>query len=212
MNLAIAFYNKLLGQSLTEAFSAYNEFASIHQFNDFNTLQQTLESNSIDFLLIDEFFADKYTLEKVLGTLKAQKDVKVIMLAENKDVNYLRQMMQTGVAAYVSPQSSLEEIFTAIKTVKDGKQYISTDVLFDFATREEYSEKHEEPVAGEVALTKREKQVLSELSKEKSPAEIAKDLNMSVFTVNFHLKNLRQKLNSKNTIGLVRYSLEREML
>lgn len=207
--LVIAFYNKLLSLSLADALVDLSEFSTIHQVEDFNGLTNVLQKNTCEYLLIDEFFTDKFKLAAILDLCGQGRKTKIIMLAEKKEVSYIKEMFAKGISAYISPNTTMDELRRAIKALADNKQFVSTDVLVDFVIKESLiydANKSEVRVKG--GLTTREKDVLRELGREKKPNEIAQELNMSVFTVNFHLKNLRRKLNSKNTVGLIRYSMQ----
>ena len=58
-----------------------------------------------------------------------------------------------------------------------------------------------------VEFTTRELDVLQLILEEKTTSEIAEKLKISPFTVEGHRKNLMQKTNSKNVVGLIKYSL-----
>jgi DNA-binding CsgD family transcriptional regulator len=60
-------------------------------------------------------------------------------------------------------------------------------------------------------LTSTEKVVLTLICKEKTSTEIAEILNCSLKTVETHRKNLFQKTNSKNVVGLVKYALKNKI-
>lgn len=51
-------------------------------------------------------------------------------------------------------------------------------------------------------LTNREKQVVSLLLEGEKQANIADRLNISVWTVNFHLRNVRRKTHNSTTLGV----------
>jgi DNA-binding CsgD family transcriptional regulator len=60
-----------------------------------------------------------------------------------------------------------------------------------------------------ITLTNREKEVLGLIAQEFSNAEIAEKLFISVRTVDTHRRNLLEKLQVKNTAGLVKYAVEK---
>ena len=58
-----------------------------------------------------------------------------------------------------------------------------------------------------VEFTSRELDVLQLILEERTTSEIAEKLHISPFTVEGHRKNLMQKTNSKNVVGLIKFSL-----
>ena len=61
-------------------------------------------------------------------------------------------------------------------------------------------------------ITKREKDVLMMLSNGLSAAEIAKQLNISDHTIITHRKNLLRKMCAKNTVELVKFAVEKNII
>jgi len=62
------------------------------------------------------------------------------------------------------------------------------------------------------ALTKREIQVLELILEELTNYEIAKKLFVSPRTIDTHRRNLLQKTNSRNTVGLVKFAFKTKLL
>jgi len=58
-------------------------------------------------------------------------------------------------------------------------------------------------------LTEREIEVLQLIAQEFSNGEIAEKLFISIRTVDTHRRNLLEKLQVKNTAGLVKYAIEK---
>jgi DNA-binding CsgD family transcriptional regulator len=61
--------------------------------------------------------------------------------------------------------------------------------------------------AESIEFTARELDVLRLIMDEKTTADIAVELGISAYTVEGHRKNLLQKTNSKNVVGLIKYTL-----
>ena len=61
-------------------------------------------------------------------------------------------------------------------------------------------------------ISDREKEVLYLISQEFSAKEIAQELFISFHTANSHRKNIMQKLNAKNTAGMIRMGFEKGIL
>lgn len=61
-------------------------------------------------------------------------------------------------------------------------------------------------------ITKREKEVLHQISFGLTTKEIAEHLYLSAHTVNCHRKNLLQKTSANNTAALVRFGFEMGIL
>lgn len=56
-------------------------------------------------------------------------------------------------------------------------------------------------------ITPKERMILKGIAEEKSSGVIAKELNLSVKTVNTHRNNILKKLNTKSSIGVVKHAI-----
>jgi two-component system invasion response regulator UvrY len=54
--------------------------------------------------------------------------VRIVGMSIHVEPIYVRRMLQAGASAYVTKNSSYEEVFEAIKRVYAGEQYICTEV------------------------------------------------------------------------------------
>jgi len=61
-------------------------------------------------------------------------------------------------------------------------------------------------------FTKREREIINKISNGENSLEISNDLQISVFTVHSHRKNVMRKLNAKNTAQMIRMSFEQGVL
>jgi DNA-binding NarL/FixJ family response regulator len=123
----------------------------------------------------------------------------------HEQVDYIKKMQEAGAVGYIFKDSSREELQTAIETVYKGKKYFNQK-LFDILLNAENNNKDE------VILSTREKEVLKLIAEEFTNAEIAEKLFISVRTVDTHRQNLLQKLDVKNTAGLVKYAIKSALL
>ncbi len=132
--------------------------------------------------------------------------IKIICLSMHEQIDYIKKMIDAGAVGYIFKDSSKEELEKAIETVHAGKKYFNQK-LFDILLSSEKSH-----ADGEIVLSDREKEILKLISEEYTNAEIAEKLFLSVRTVDTHRQNLLQKLNVKNTAGLVKYAIKSGLL
>ena len=60
-------------------------------------------------------------------------------------------------------------------------------------------------------LTKRESQILHLILQEMSSAEISRNLEISLRTVETHRKNIMKKTGARNIVGLVKFGLMQKL-
>jgi len=145
-------------------------------------------------------------VEATKQLVKKIPKVKVICLSMHEQVDYIKKMMEAGASGYIFKDSTKEELEAAIEAVHNGKKYFNQK-LFDILVS---AEKDESDNA--IVLSDREKEILKLISEEFTNPEIAEKLFISVRTVDTHRQNLLQKLNVKNTAGLVKFAIKSGLL
>ena len=131
-------------------------------------------------------------------------EILIINPTLNDNVTELRKGRRMAVIALVYQyikQSRLKH-FDAVIDIRDSRQYI-------IQTVRELSAKTmaDENTMASHELTRRETAVLIEVAKGLSNKEIAARLNVSIFTVTTHRKNIVRKTGIKSVAGLTVYAL-----
>ncbi len=125
------------------------------------------------------------------GVLKRMADIKgtapkIIVYTSNVAPDVPRQVMRLGGAGFCQKSESPERLIETILAVSEGR------MVFPFM---DMSKPGNDPFG---LLTGREQELLIALSEGSTNVQIASELNISLNTVKFHLKNLYSKLNVKN--------------
>ncbi|MGH3746624.1 MAG: LuxR C-terminal-related transcriptional regulator, partial [Micromonosporaceae bacterium] len=121
-------------------------------------------------------------------------------------------LIQAGARGYVTKTISSEELVQAIQRVADGDAVFSPRlagfVLDAFASRAEA------PVSDPELdqLTNREREVLRLLARGYAYKEIAKELFISIKTVETHVSNVLRKLQMSNRHELSRWAADRRLV
>lgn len=123
---------------------------------------------------------------------------KVILLTMYNDETFVKEYLRSGAMGYVIKNAGRNELLAAIHATLDNKRYISKELSY-IETKAGNHSKEEG-----INLTKREIEIIKLLAKGKSSSEIAETLFISVYTVNTHRKNILQKLDVKNTAGVLK--------
>ena len=128
---------------------------------------------------------------------------RVLILSIYDNPEYVRGVVQAGAKGYILKDISAKEMITAILSVANGGYYFSSAVgpTLVGATKSA-------PVDDPYGLTDREKQVLAAIAKGQPNKEVAKNLGISVRTVESHRLNLREKVGCKNAAQLYKVAQE----
>ncbi len=150
--------------------------------------------------------------QKIFGGLELTRvlrdtypDMKVIILSVHDDENFIARLIEEGAHGYLVKDADPKEVHEAIVTVHKKGSYINERTLKAIQHNLGIKKK---PKKIDLQLTKREEEILQLVCKQLTAEEIAKELFISVKTVNGHRNNLLQKTGSKNVTGLVIYAVK----
>ena len=137
--------------------------------------------------------------------------VKVLILSMHDESEFIRKVLEVGADGYVLKDSSSKEIMDAIRAVANGKTYYSQKISHTMI-QQLLSDNNDKKDLKTIRLTPRELEILKLIVEEKSNQEIADKLYISIRTVNTHRRNILDKLQVKNTVGLVKYAIREGIL
>ncbi len=160
-----------------------------------------------DVLLLDLQLPDKNGNELVPLLLKQYPGLHILILSGMESSPYIKEMMQKGCKGYLLKSSTNQSILaTAIRQVYEGELYLDASLKEQLLREMLVSKRRANNLNPKV--TQREREVLSLIAREYSNQEIADKLFISLRTVETHRYNLLQKLDVKNTAGLLRVAAE----
>lgn len=162
-----------------------------------------LKSEDYDIVISDVEMPDINGFDFINKIKAIEKELpktpKYVILTSYTKIKVFKQFYHLGVNAYLSKNVSQLELLNVIKRVLKNEKYFEKSIYDTFINSNAQS--------NSVEFTTRELDVLQLILEEKTTSEIAEKLKISPFTVEGHRKNLMQKTNSKNVVGLIKYSL-----
>ena len=125
----------------------------------------------------------------------------IIILTSSQSDAEVQRAIRGGASGYILKSTPPEEIVAVIRSVHGGRKYIGPELMANFARR-----------IGEEHLTPRELEVLGLIRDGHRNKQIADILSISETTVNFHIKNLVDKLGANDKTHALTIALRRGLL
>ena len=144
-------------------------------------------------------------LEATEAIVASAPEVKVIILTQYENREYIRRALRIGARGYLLKRSLASQLKEAIHAVHRGQKYLHPAVageLVDLVATGRSLDDDEYD-----RLTPREKQVFKLLAEGKTSRDIAKYLTISLKTAMTHRANLMEKLQLHSRAELIRYAL-----
>ncbi len=126
---------------------------------------------------------------------------RIIMLTTSDGDGDIQRAMRAGASGYILKSMHLDELLNVIRSVHAGRRHIPPEVASRLAEH-----------LGDDDLTMRELDVLRLIRDGHRNKQIADQLAISENTVNFHIKNLVDKLQANDRTHAVTIALRRGLL
>jgi DNA-binding NarL/FixJ family response regulator len=150
-----------------------------------------------------------YEISETLG--RSYPQMRILVLSGIDSDYFIQTMIRQGCRGYLLKGNTDSAMLTsAIRAVHEGELFIDPSVKEQLLANMLHSRRKATQTFAR--LTEREKEVLQLVIEEYRNTEIAERLNISLRTVENHKYNLQQKLNAKNTVGLVKAALHMGIL
>jgi len=113
-------------------------------------------------------------------------------------LEYVTQAIQAGARGYVLKDAPGKDIVLAIETVMSGGIYYSAALASQLA----------KPQHPDNQLTQREHEILRHIANGESNKHIARELDLSVRTVETHRLNIKRKLGIEGQAELIKFAVQ----
>jgi DNA-binding NarL/FixJ family response regulator len=139
-----------------------------------------------------------YTLIAIRGEFP---EARIIMLTTSDCDGDIQRALRAGASGYILKSMHMDELLSVIRSVHAGRRQIPPEVAARLAEH-----------LGDEDLTARELDVLRLIRDGYRNKQIADQLSISENTVNFHIKNLVDKLQANDRTHAVTIALRRGLL
>jgi len=167
-----------------------------------------------DVVLLDVHMPDGGGPEVVRQVLAAQPGVRFLALSVSDAAEDVIGAIRSGARGYVTKTISTAELVDALRSVAAGDAVFSPRlagfVLDAFAASPQPVAVHFDPELDQ--LTSRERDVLRLIARGYAYKEIARELFISVKTVETHVSAVLRKLQLTNRYQLTRWAMERRLV
>ncbi|WP_175988111.1 response regulator transcription factor [Bacillus sp. Marseille-Q1617] len=161
-----------------------------------------------DLILMDLMMPVKDGIEATKEIKKKHgSGIQVLMLTSFSDQNHVIPAIEAGAAGYQLKDIEPDELVASIRKLLSGENSLHPKATNHLLTRIS----KQDPPHKIHALTKREKDVLVELTKGKSNKEIASSLFITEKTVKTHISNIFSKLEVSDRTQAALYAVKHNL-
>lgn len=160
-----------------------------------------------DLVIIDISLKTGHGIDLIKRIRERHPKMKMLVNSMYEETVYADRALQAGALGYLSKQTAREKLITAIRTVLQGRTYLSPEMT-DHILKTRVGGIVQPGKSPIESLSNRELEVLTHIGQGTTTGEIAKQLHLSVHTIDTYREKLKIKLNLQNGAELNRYAVQ----
>ena len=194
---------------LKEKYPSITSFSSIDDcFKALDNSDNNLISNTEDTILIITLFKeDLRSIDNILSIKDNYSKLKLLIVDFNNSKDMFFRLSKLNIDGYMLGTFAQEDINYALHKISTGSKFYDRELLYRLVEDESAATITGKSNLGS-PLTRRELEILSQLSNGLSNLEISKNLNISENTVKKHISNIFIKINVKDRTQAIIYAYE----
>jgi DNA-binding NarL/FixJ family response regulator len=202
LRVLLADDHQLVRSGLRMVLDAMPDVEVIAEVGDGAAALQSALDLKPDIALLDIAMPEISGLLVLRRIVEAKLPTRVVLLSMYDNDEYVIEAVRAGAAGYVIKDAAVEELALALAAVARGQTYLSPSVSRKLASAFAAGE-----TGAGTALTTRQLEVLRHVALGRSSKEIARELNLSIKTVETHRAQIMARLEIHDVAGLVRYAI-----
>jgi DNA-binding NarL/FixJ family response regulator len=206
IRIVLADDHKIVRDGLKKLLEKHDELLVVGEAEDGRGSLRLVKDLKPDVVIMDVAMPDLNGIEATRQLTAERKDLRIVALSMHSERKFVTEMLKAGASAYLLKDCAFEELETAIRTVVQGKIYLSPAiagvVIENFVRNAPHADKSVFSL-----LSDREREVLQLMSEGKTTKDIASHLNVSIKTVETHRTNIMSKLDIHSIAELTKYAI-----
>lgn len=174
---------------------------------DGRTLLEEAQRLRPDIILVDISMPLLNGLDAARQLKKMVPESKLIFLTMHATSTYAMEAFKAGASGYLIKRSATSELKQAIQAVMRGQHYLTPLITKDVLATTLHSHEQEKHSRPSTVLTPRQREVLQLVAEGKGTKDIARILNISVKTVEFHKFRIMEALDLHSSAELIKYAI-----
>lgn len=210
--ILIAEDHTLIREGLRALLTSASEFEVIGEAEDGRQAVQLVEELAPDIVLMDLTMPRMNGMEAIAEIKRRCPETKILVLTVHKTEEHILAVLKAGAEGYVLKDDSHSALVAAIKSIVEGKTYLSPGVAERVIEGYLEGQKKIREKTSWDTLTQREREVLKLIAEGYKNQDIAEFLCISSKTVEKHRANLMKKLDLHSVSALTSFAIDKGLI
>ena len=214
MKIFILDQHQIIIDGLVSLLHKKKGFNIIGYSTNINDAVNCLNKNEIDLLITEITFNNDDVIDLIKTIRKQHNSVKILILTGDNRIKKVAELFKLGINGFIEKQNETKTLIEAIQCISMGQSYIGNDlkerIIQNFSNKNNVENKNLSEILD--SITNRELEVIKLICDGCNSKEISNKLFISFNTVETHRKRIFQKLQIKNSIGLIRFAIKHNLI
>jgi two-component system response regulator NreC len=210
--LVLAEDHTILREGLRAILSADADFEVVGEAEDGRRAVRMVDDLVPDLLLMDLSMPRMNGMEAIREIRKRHTGLRIVVLTVHNTEEYVLAALKAGADGYVLKDATHQELLMAIRSVLAGKSYLSPSISEKVIEGYLDSKKRVKSLSSWDTLTQREREILKLIAEGYKNKDIARELFISLKTVEKHRGNLMKKLDLHNAAEVTAFAAKKGLI
>lgn len=208
--ILVADDHPIVRSGLKKVLDAQTDLEVVAEAEDGASAVEKALAEEIDLAILDVSMPRMTGIQAAAELHKRKPELRVLMLSMYDSEQFLFESLKAGASGYVLKSDADQDIVEACRRTMRGQSFLYPSAVATLVR--DYVERGRPDDEQFDILTPRELQVLKLIAEAHTSKEIAKDLFISVKTVERHRANILDKLGMSDRVELTRYAIRRGLI
>jgi len=196
----------LVREGLTNLINRQSDLVVCGEAKDSPEAIEGITKDQPDVVIIDISLANESGLELIKHLVKQFPELPVVVLSMHDEALYAERALRAGARGYVMKHETSKSVLASIRRVLAGDIYVSERIVNRMAIRLT-SARRQAASSPVERLSDRELEIFQLLGQGRTPSEIARDLNLSLKTVQAYCARAKEKFGVTSLTELLRAAI-----
>lgn len=197
----------MMREGMSSQISVENDFEICGEAEDMAEALQKIEILDPDLIIVDISLKTGHGIDLIKRLRERDPKMKMLVNSMYDESVYAERSLQAGAMGYVCKRTACGTLISAIRSILAGQTYLSPE-LTDRIVKSRIGGVAQSGISPIERLSNREIEVLTLIGQGKTTSNIAKQLYLSVHTIDTYREKLKIKLDLSNSAELNRYAAQ----
>jgi DNA-binding NarL/FixJ family response regulator len=196
----------MIRERLSEIIQRENDLVVCGEAEDSHTALLAVQKLKPDLAIIDLTLKNSHGVDLIKDLRVRHPDLKILVVSMHDESLYAERVVRAGARGYITKQEATKKVLIAIRTVMDGKIYLSDQAALRLASK---VVGHSRPQAGSSIdlLTDRELRVFELIGQGHGTRQIAEAMRLHMPTIETYRARIKEKLHLEGADELRQHAI-----